>query len=809
MKLVDWQKGLTDQPIARLEAQLRKARLVLILERGWPLFWPGLGYIGLFLALSLFNIWALLPGLIHLAGLLALTLSIAFIARRFYLRFKWPTRQDALSRVEQASHISHRALSLLEDNIVSRHDHQSFVLWEAYRKRLVKGLGRLTSGWPSLSLAKKDPRAFRVLIALLVLTGLLFAGPQSGERLATALQPDLGGSSTTAVLDIWLTPPDYTGLSPLLLQDTTEEDITVPEGTVLKARIQGGWRTPWVKLGENKHDFTDKGDGQYDIELSLEAAQGLEVGQGGTSRGQWPLQIVEDQPPIVVFPNLPEPTFNHASRIDYEVYDDFGITDLTLTMVGPKRLGQTSADFKPFIPKTRDGQGVKAAHYEDFTPSPWAGEEVELMLKAADALGQEGQSLPIRFTVPEREFTHPVARMLIQVRKELFQRPDARNAPSRFLDALARSPQEFDDDLTVYAAMRVAHWRLIHDPQMAAIRQVTDILWDTALRLEEGAVGQAQEQLRETMQDLMSALQQNSANDISEMMEQLRQKMSEMLQAQLENMQQQGNQPPNTQGQNTQSISSSQLERMMQQIEEMAAAGDLEGAMEMLAALQNMMENMQFAGGGMSDTDMRRAQAGQQALQDLENLTESQRQLMNDTVRQSLSGPNANGEANQGSTPGGEQSGEGGLEGLSNTQQGLGQSLDEIERSLGEAGLPTPGALGRAGEAMDQAANELGRGNPIPALRDQGNAMEELRNARDQLGEALEEAMQQMQAQGGMTDPLGRPSNGGFSTEGATIPSESDFLRTREIRKELERRLSDPNRPTSERQYIRRLLERF
>lgn len=807
---MDWQKGLTDQPIAQLETQLRKARLALILERAWPLFWPGLGYIGLFLALSLFDIWSWLPGLVHLVALAGLLVVITFMVRRFYTKFKWPSRQDALKRVEAASGVSHRALSQLEDNIISRHDHQSFVLWEAYRKRLLGSLGRLTSGWPSLSLARKDPKAIRVLIALIVLTGFLIAGPQSGDRLTTALQPDLGGAGASATLDIWLTPPVYTGLSPILLQNSEDEDtIVIPEGSVLKARLQGGWRTPWARIGESRFDFADQADDIYGLELELSAAKGLEIGQGGRSHGSWPLHIVKDEAPIVVFPNLPEPTFNHASRIDYEVYDDFGVADLVLTLKGAKRLGQSSQEFKPFIPKTRNGQGAKAAHYEDLTPSPWAGEDVELTLKATDAIGQSGQSLPIRFTVPEREFTHPVARMLIQIRKELFQRPDARNAPSRFLDVIARSPQEFGDDLTVYAAMRVAHWRLIHDPEIDAIAQVTNILWDTALRLEEGAVGQAQNQLRETMQELMSALQENSANDISEMMQQLRQKMQEMLQAQLENMQQQGNQPQNGQSQNTQSISSSQLERMMQQIEDMAAAGDLEGAMEMLAALQNMMENMQFAGGGMSESDMRRAQAGQQAMQDLENLTEAQRQLMNDTVRQSLSGPNPNGEANQGSTPGGEQSGEGGLNGLARNQQGLGQALEDIEGALGEAGLPTPGSLGRAGEAMDQAANQLGQGNPIPALRDQGNAMEELRNAREQLGEALEEAMQQMQAQGGMTDPLGRPSNSGFSTEGTTIPSEADFLQTREIRKELERRLSDPSRPKSERQYIRRLLERF
>ncbi|MGD8326749.1 MAG: TIGR02302 family protein [Sphingomonadales bacterium] len=807
---MDWHKGASAQPQARLKSQLIKARFNIALERAWPLLWPGLGVVGAFIALSLFDIWAYVPGYLHVLGLAVSAFALLAIAKRFWDEFKWPSHHEVLRRVEKSSGVRHRALSLLEDKIASRHDHNGFVLWEAYRNRLIKGLGRLSAGWPSLSLAQRDPRAFRVLVFVLLLAGLMSAGPQSGERLIASVQPELGGSGNRLTLDVWLTPPEYTGLPPLMVTERHATDnLAVPEGTILKAQIDGGWRTPWAQIGEERVPFKEGADNHYNLETELHAAQGLSIGQAGQVHGEWPLEVVKDQPPIAVFPNIPTPTFNHASRIDYEVYDDFGITELTLNITGPKRLGQTEQSLELLVPKTRGGQGAKAAHYEDFTPSPWAGEEVEMMLSAMDALGQTGQSLPIKFTLPERQFTHPIARILIDIRKELFQRPNARNAPSRYLDAIAQSPEEFDDDLTVYAAMRVAHWRLIHDPQMEAIRQVTDILWDTALRLEEGSLGKTQSQLREAMQELMSALQENSASDISELMNELRQKMSEMLQAQMERMQQEGAPQQSTQGQNTQSISSSQLEQMMQQIEEMAAAGDLEGAMKMLAALQNMMENTRFAGSGMSKSDMQRAQAGQQALQDLENLNEAQRQLMNDTVRQSLTGPNPNGQTPQGQTPGGEQSGESGMNGLARQQRGLGEALNDIEQALGEAGLPTPGSLGEAGEAMNDAAQQLGRGNSIPALRDQGDAMDALRAARDQLGETLEDAMQQMQAQGGMTDPLGRPSNGNVSTEDVAIPSESDFLRTREIRKELERRLSDPNRPTVERQYIRRLLERF
>ena len=45
--------------------------------------------------------------------------------------------------------------------------------------------------------------------------------------------------------------------------------------------------------------------------------------------------------------------------------------------------------------------------------------------------------------------------------------------------------------------------------------------------------------------------------------------------------------------------------------------------------------------------------------------------------------------------------------------------------------------------------------------------------------------------------------------EGDTIPTQSDPARAREIMDDILRRAQDPNRPEAEREYLRRLLDRF
>jgi hypothetical protein len=61
----------------------------------------------------------------------------------------------------------------------------------------------------------------------------------------------------------------------------------------------------------------------------------------------------------------------------------------------------------------------------------------------------------------------------------------------------------------------------------------------------------------------------------------------------------------------------------------------------------------------------------------------------------------------------------------------------------------------------------------------------------------------------GGRDPLGR-ATGAASGEGeANVPTQFDPVRAREIFDEIRRRAQDPNRPEAEREYLRRLLDRF
>ena len=68
----------------------------------------------------------------------------------------------------------------------------------------------------------------------------------------------------------------------------------------------------------------------------------------------------------------------------------------------------------------RDGEGRTTT---DLSMHPWAGARVEMTLVARDELGQEGESVSFNVTLPQRPFTKPVAKALIEQRRDLILDP--------------------------------------------------------------------------------------------------------------------------------------------------------------------------------------------------------------------------------------------------------------------------------------------------------------------------------------------------------------------------------------------------
>src|SRR6266567_7679824 len=102
----------------KLTQALQRARYAIAWERGWPHLARLLTVIGLFLVVSWAGLWLALPFVARIVGT-GLFVIAALVALFPLIRFRWPRRADALSRLDRGSGISHRPATALTDTLTT------------------------------------------------------------------------------------------------------------------------------------------------------------------------------------------------------------------------------------------------------------------------------------------------------------------------------------------------------------------------------------------------------------------------------------------------------------------------------------------------------------------------------------------------------------------------------------------------------------------------------------------------------------------------------------------------------------------
>src|SRR4030081_3020212 len=113
----------------KLTQALQRAKYAIAWERSWPHLARLLTIVGLFLVVSWAGLWLALPFVARAIGLGLFMLS-ALWALFPVVRFSWPSREEALSRLDRGSGIRHRPATALTDPLVTQ-DPVAQALWQA------------------------------------------------------------------------------------------------------------------------------------------------------------------------------------------------------------------------------------------------------------------------------------------------------------------------------------------------------------------------------------------------------------------------------------------------------------------------------------------------------------------------------------------------------------------------------------------------------------------------------------------------------------------------------------------------------
>ena len=109
----------SDPALSRsFDRKVRLSTLALFFERLWPRLWLLIGLGLIFAVLSFLGLWPYLDRTIHKIVLAVFALA-GLTAILYAARIPWPTRDEAIRRIERYSEVPHRPATSYEDTLSS------------------------------------------------------------------------------------------------------------------------------------------------------------------------------------------------------------------------------------------------------------------------------------------------------------------------------------------------------------------------------------------------------------------------------------------------------------------------------------------------------------------------------------------------------------------------------------------------------------------------------------------------------------------------------------------------------------------
>jgi uncharacterized protein (TIGR02302 family) len=771
-------------PLLRRLVRLRlRARAALLFERAWPEAWPPLGVLGAFLCVALLDLPRMLPAALHILLLAGFAVAFVWTTVRALRAVRLPSEAEADRRLERATGLRHRPLSVLTDRPALP---GAEGLWRAHVIRAVAQVGRLHVGLPRPGLAARDPRALRGGLLVALAATLVIAGDDAGVRLARAVVPALTPAVPPAPTEVqgWITPPAYTNLAPVFLHPDGGA-VAVPAGSHLTVSLSGGSGTPSLTLAGKPLPFAAIDGGGFQADADLAGGGRLSVRRGGENLAGWDLTVVADTAPIAQWPEPPGAARNGGrippTRLPWQVSHAYGVVSLQAELHLKDRPEAPAL----VVPIPLPGGALKSgkgARIQDLTASPWAGLPVVGKLVARDAPGLTGMSGEAGFTLPARRFDNPVARRLIAVRSGLTLRPDERGPALADLAQIAGLDEVWHDDAGGYLNLSAIVAELSRDRGANLVEDAQSRLWLLALHLEEGGSERTARALAEARRELREAIEAQKRGEKIDPAEIDRRiaALEQAIEKHLEALAEQLRQDPDARmaDPEEQKLNAQDAQKLAEELRDLEKQGKPEAAEQKLAELEKMLDELQRAKPQHRDAKARERQAkrqkGQQQMNALQDLVRREGGLLDRAQARGGIAPPA--------------AATGGPPHLDTPPGAVSGAPDERQTSESGAGVPEPArdaeratdrrvqqALRRAlGELMQQYGDLMGKippnlGDADSAMRDGiqalGDGLDSASAGADQRAiEALQKGGQSMSEQ--MESQFGAPGDDSAENEG-------------------------------------------
>ena len=787
----------------------RGAMLLEILARQFWRLWTFALFAYAFVAfeglelLSL-NLGRVLVALVLLAGLGLFVNGIRGL--------RLPKRDDVVDRLDENGEGAPLA-SLRDYPATGKKDAFTRALWDEHQAQMAARASALLPLMPDLRLSGFDRYGLRLIALVCALIAISFAPSGGFTSVKNAIALPVFGSAIPTSIEVWATPPAYTGKPQIYLSEISDDVVlALPVGTQIVMQVYGG--SEEIVLNETvssrRMAFRGNLETMRNATISVKKSGEIEVLDGDKVLDSWQIIASLDFAPKITVKEALGQTTSGSVRLPFIATDDYGViggnASIVLDLKSVDRrfgLEPDPVERAPLttglpLPFRGPKDDISEVLIEDFSNDLWVGLPVIVTLTVRDEAGQVGE-IQTFGNLPGKYFFVPLAATFAEQRRDLLWSPENNTRALQVLKAATNLPEDLalasGTYLQIRSAIRRLETMLVDGMSVEELSEITETFWDIAIYLEDGDLGDARERLRRAQEKLLQAIEQNAEKEeISRLMEELREATDDYIEMLVAEAEQNPDSPDDRNAQL--SDGNDELSKMMNELQQLAENGESDSARRLLEEMRKLIEDMQMAlqDGGRSEQ-----------LEQLQD-TLNQQQGLSDQAFQQL-----------------QEALENGTEGTAETAQELAARQEALRKYLEglqeqQSGVARD-SIADADENMEASRDHLDAGELGQALNEQAQAIENLRESIRRLGEEIQQAGQgrdglqegDTQNKQASEDPLGRELGRIGTTEsGETyVPDMNASERALELLEEIRRRSGDVARPQAEKDYLKRLLERF
>lgn len=311
---------------------------------------------------------------------------------------------------------------------------------------------------------------------------------------------------------VWIKPPLYTNIEDIELSSNRANNnlINVHESSKIYVYTQNLldllFIKPYIKIENQSYSLNKIGKSSFELQgvkfNFKNRICDIKVKYGWLNIFSKKIKIIKNLSPTVNFVGKYLSFKTGDMEVKYSYKDDYDLEAIWVEVF--KNNDINNKLLKPDIKMSKDKISF------NLSDSIWAGQDAYLRLVVKDKEGVLGKTKNIPIKISQKTFSNKMSKRIIDIRKNLIEFPEKKSEELKKVLSILKNKEIFNYSKNVFLALKTVSNILQRDFLEDDIKEISQILWDISVYLEDGDISFTKENLFETVKEIKLLLKNNN-----------------------------------------------------------------------------------------------------------------------------------------------------------------------------------------------------------------------------------------------------------------------------------------------------------